>query len=380
MSSTKPILVIDDEPNQVRAILLELAEDTEIVHPEELTDEHLHGASLLLVDHHLGDINWPKRSNYPLACRPKDGLALAAILQSNLRDNNSDHRSPAAPVAVALLSAKLTDVTGLDNPPEHISARACGLDWAFAKFQNRELANSLPVRIRSFANAVRTLPQIWPTDPIQSHNKLTELLGIQDTDWAGIALLHVDRCHPPVHEPAFWTHGTGLLRWLAQQILPYRTFVLDRHQLAVRLGVTPRWLLKHLSAGSPLLEAIASALYRGILQELMGPRWWVAGIDTLLWNVTDGGATGVNEVRQWLKQHTGEEPDPLSGDETLILNQDLCFDGSIARYSDCVKVWPDDWPAFAEIPWTTIAQARSISRLSSLVMASDMENLVTNET
>jgi hypothetical protein len=374
MSSEKPILVIDDEPEQVRGILLELTDEAEVLHPDDLKDEHLHAASLLLVDHHLDDANWPKRSHYPLTCQPRDGLALAAIFQSHLRI-----ASQARPVAVALLSGQLTEVTGLNNPPEHIAARACGLDWAFAKAQNPVLAFPLPARIRSFAKAVRALPQPWPTEPNQSHQKLTELLGIQNAEWAGIALLHVDRCHPPVHEPAFWTHGTALLRWLAQQILPYRTFLLDRNQLAIRLGVTPRWLGRNLSAGSPLLEAITDALYRGILRELMGERWWIAGIDTLLWNVTDGGSVGVDEVRNWLKQHTGEEPEPLSSDETLILNEDLCFDGSTAPYVDCVKVWPDDWPAFAEVPWTTVALARATPRLGALVMASDMDKLVTDE-
>ncbi|MDP9120084.1 MAG: hypothetical protein M3O15_01755 [Acidobacteriota bacterium] len=170
-----------------------------------------------------------------------------------------------------------------------------------------------------------------------------------------------------------------MLHWLAQQILPYRTFLLDQNQLAIRFGVTPRWLGKNLTPGSPLFGAIADTLYIGILRELMGPRWWIAGVDTLLWKVTGGSSARGGEVRSWLKDHAGEEPEPLSSDNTLVLTEDLCFDGRTARFADCVKVWPDDWPPFAEIPWTTVELARSTPRLRALVMASDIERLLPDE-
>jgi len=373
----RAILVIDDEPEQVRGILLELADEAEVLHPEELDAAHLQATSLLLVDHQIDDINWQRRSSYPLSCQPQDGLALAAILQSHLRSDRLAHPSP---VAVALLSGKLNELTGLDNPRENIAARACGLDWAFSKSQSPAFEHELPIRIRSFAYAVRALPQSWPTAPLESQEKLAEFLGLQDAEWSGIALIHVDRCRPPVHEPAFWTHGTALLRWLAQQILPYRTFLLDELQLAVRFGVTPRWLGGKLTSGGPLSTALSEALYKGNLRELMGPRWWIAGIDALLWTVTAGGSGGANEVRDWLKGHVGEEPEPLGNNETLIIKEDLCFDGTTARYTDCVRVWPDDWPPFAEVPWTTVELAKSTSRLGALVMASDIDRLATDET
>ncbi|MDP9120083.1 MAG: hypothetical protein M3O15_01750 [Acidobacteriota bacterium] len=182
MTNGKPILIIDDEPDQVRGLLLEIHDVAEIIHPGDLKREDLRAASLLLIDHHLEDANWPERSLFPLTCQPRDGLALAAILQSLLRSDELGHASLASPIAVALLSGKLSEVTGLDRPSEHIAARACGLDWAFAKAQSTALEHALPVRVRSFFNAVRALPRSWPEEPAQSQEKLMELLGVQAAD------------------------------------------------------------------------------------------------------------------------------------------------------------------------------------------------------
>jgi len=373
----KRIVVVDDEPRKARQTLLDLADDEVVVlHPEELEEKHLQEAALVLVDHHLEQDQWPRRSKLPFACQPQDGRALAAIVQAYLRTNGFRSYGP---TAVALLSGKLYEVTpDLEAPPpEHLAARACGLDWAFAKSQGP--GGNLPARIRSFAGAVRDLPLDWPKSPDRSREAVAKLLGISDQDWKEIALLQADRCHPPVHELAVWTRGMAFIRWLAQLILPYRTFLLDHNHLAIRLGVAPSWLASSLDGKNGLSRELDRAQYRGILSELQGPRWWLAGVDAELWQATDGRSIDRDEVWKWLGALTSGHPEALSDQETLVLGADFRFNGQTARYSECVRVWPDDWPAFAETPWTKIAMALSNDRLRAVVLAEDLERLSVNE-
>jgi hypothetical protein len=69
----------------------------------------------------------------------------------------------------------------------------------------------------------------------------------------------------------------------------------------------------------------------------------------------------------------------LSDQETLVLSADFRFNGRTASYSECVRVWPDDWPSFAETPWTTIDMVRNSDRLRSVVLAEDLERLSVDE-
>jgi hypothetical protein len=373
MSRPLRIVVIDDEPETARAILLRL-DGVEVLHPRDVTEDHVQGAALLLVDHHFEPENWPDRSQYPITCRPQDGLALAAVMQSHLRSELSSYHSA---TAVALLSGKLHEVTGLSEPPEHLAALACGLDWAFAKTQSPGI--DLASRVRSLADAVIALSPKWPDEPDKSRNEVARLLGLLDTAWIGIAMPHIDRCHPPVDDFARWTHGTAFIRWLAQRILPYRTFLMDLEHLAIRLGVTPGWLRMNLENENDLRRALTGTEYRGILQNFLGPRWWVAGVDTLLWQGTDGGSLDSEKVYKWLETQARNEPDRITEDATLILTENMRFDGATAPFSECVRVLPDDWPIFAEIPWTTIERARTAKRLNAVVLAADLDRLTADE-
>jgi hypothetical protein len=374
MLTHKRILMIDDDPELTQPLLAHL-EGVEVLHPQDVTEDNVRAAALLLVDHHITPENWPQRSAYPLTCRPQDGLALAAIIQSHLRTSPTTY-SPAT--AVALLSGRLNEITGLDNQPEHLAALACGLDWAFTKHGSDQ--GDLAARIKSLADAVVALPSTWPEDPDKSRQEVARLLGIPNEDWIGSANIQIDRCHPPVHDFTRWTHGTAFIRWLAQQILPYRTFLLDRQHLAVRLGVTPSWLKNHLEQNGGLGPALSSARYSGILADFLGPRWWVAGVDTLLWQTTSGEALDKDRVQAWLTEQANETPDSLSENEVLILNENMIFDGMTAELPECVRVWPDDWPIFAETPWTRIEIARRVSRLHAVVLAADLHRLDHDET
>ncbi len=84
--TNKPIvLVLDDEPRKV-ALNLE-RDDISIraISPEELREDHLRDAHLVLVDHVLE--HWSPTPEPPYACRPADGLALAGIVRAHMRSS-----------------------------------------------------------------------------------------------------------------------------------------------------------------------------------------------------------------------------------------------------------------------------------------------------
>jgi len=374
--TSKRILVVDDQPDRIQGLLPDLAEDLEAVHPRDLAADHIEAARVILVDHHLEASEWPERDSLPLSCQPQNGVALAAVLQAHLRSPQFRHVSP---TAVALLSARLDEVTpGFANPPEHIAAQACGLDWAFTKKQaHGRLALRIPqlaLRISQLADAVERLPRKWPAEnPNDLWSKISELLGIGSVEWEGTAVSHVERCHPPIHELAEWTDGISFVRWFAQRILPYPAFLLDLYQIAMRLGVRPLWMQEEIEAGGTLRNALEPASYKGVLDQFLGARWWVAGLDELLWRETEGGSLDSREVKSWLKGIAASEPEWLADEEVLVLNGDLQYDGSTAPYSKGLEIHPDDWPPYASAPWTSIDRLSNSLRLRSLVSASDVE-------
>jgi hypothetical protein len=365
----KRILVVDDQPDLIPGLLPEIAENLEAVHPRDLTVDQIEAASVVLVDHHLDAREWPERDSLPLACQPQNGVALAVIVQAHLRSPRFQHNSP---TAVALFSARLDEVTpGLVNPPEHIAAQACGLDWAFSKNQT---VGRFALRIPELAEAVDRLPRRWQSDDFNGlWSKIAELLGLNALEWEGTALSHVERCHPPIHELAKWTDGVSVVRWIAQRILPYPTFLMDAYQVAMRLGVRPLWMKKEIERGGSVREALEPAVYKGVLKTFLGIRWWVAGLDELLWKALGEGALDSKEVKAWMREFTDSEPEWLADDEVLVLNDDLQYDGSTAPYSASLEIRPDDWPPYASTPWTSKERLSKSHRLHSLVSASDWE-------
>lgn len=363
------VLVVDDRPEEPRGLLGELDDIVEIVHPMELLPQQFQNAKLVLVDHDLQDKDWPQRTTFPLACQPRDGIALAHIFLGQFRSAEFEH---VPPTAVGLLSSQLDLITpGFELVPEHIAARTAGLHWAFWKkplgIDPEE--PSLSERIRLLATAVTQLPQNWHGGSHFDHFR--DLLGLNSRDvanWAAVGADQALRCRPPIHELATWTSGLALIRWLSQRILPYPTFLVGLDSLAVRLGVTPEWFRKNMRPNMPLQSAFQNAEYRGMLSTFLGRRWWGAGVDDVL--LAAGAEIPFSRTRlaEWLQSISGAKPAILQSDHTLVINDRTVFSiGLTAPFTECVRLELDEWPSFAEEPWTTLDLAVKSERLGSSV-------------
>jgi hypothetical protein len=368
--TTKRIIVVDDDPDSVHHLFP--SDDVLVVHPRALSKEDLANAEVVLVDHHLKGDCWPERESYPFSCQAMDGIALAGIILGHLR--GMPHYPPSA---VALLSNELNLVTpGIVSPPEHIAARASGLHWAFDKNAKGDDPHALITRVEQLRLAVGSLPRKWPDDTNKMHSLIQNLLGLSDDlAWRGGALMGVLRCKPPINELADWSSGLAFIRWLSQFILPYPTVIVGDASLAIKLGVDPAWLIEQLNRKNSLSERFDSIRYKGILKDFSGRRWWVAGLDSLLWNEHEDIATSNESLYKWLEKLTESTPIRIAPDCTTIVNKDLQLSTTVAKYADCVRLAPDHWLAYADQPYALTSDASNDNLLKSFVIQEDIERL-----
>lgn len=361
---TRPsVLLIDDEPGpqaQRRRMLQRRGLHADLRSPQTVTREDVERADLVLVD--LALENWPERDRAEsLGLRPMDGLALAAILRSHIGYGQQDN-----PTAFALHTGQLERLAG-DAPRElrqHGLARIHNLEWVFLK-GDREVNSEVVV----LAAAVAEMPAVWPTDVHAASSELERLLRLADTrEFADAARLDIERSKPPVHELSSLSEGVTALRWMLHRVLPYPTFLWDDWRLATRLGVSVTSLAKALEG--PLKTALSPYEYDGFLDGFLGRRWWRAGVES------------------WIDDHMGDEPlssralgHSLAGRYTSLEPLDMrnpivCVDAEyrnvdITESSEAVRIQLDDWPPYADVPWTRITTAVKDPGVAARVLLED---------
>src|ERR1017187_10479 len=294
MSTHSPpiILLVDDNPDEIDTSALASAAMARVRAPSDVDLQDLKDCCLVLVDYRLDD--WPDREKAGcIALKPRNGLALAAILRSH-----AGHITD-SPTAFAIHSAHLPDLAG-GLPPqarEHAIASANNLEWVFAKPRAADRSH-WTMQVLSLANAVGQLPTAWPGELVKAEKELARLLAAPSQGaWVDRALTDVRACHPPLHELSLWTHGLAVIRWLLHRILPYPCFLSNAEYLAARFRVTTQSLDKALQAETELGVALKELEYRGILAGFLGPRWWRVAIENFLWELTDGRSADVSMVR-----------------------------------------------------------------------------------
>jgi hypothetical protein len=368
------ILVIDDEPDSQRGVF-RLADASvalfDVHHPEEVDADLLDSADLVLVDYLID--NWATRDSAPqLGLKPVNGVALSALLREHagkLDRPTGFALNTGNPAALWITPAETR---------AHIIARAYNLEWIFLKDdgeQNIRQATSL-------AEAIRALPRQWPgEDHEKATNLVLNLLGLMKGDdedsvptWTTTALSEVESCRPPLTELAERNHGLLFLRWLLQRILPYPCFLYDSHRLASRLRVS------HPSLQAALNGELANWLepyrFQGVLHDFVGDRWWRAGIEIALWELTDGASVPASELRKLISQVADVELEPSDADNPI-----LCIDENYRVIeqsfapSQVVRIQPDDWPGYANQAWTTRELAKAHPRLKAMVIDEEQDRV-----
>ena len=358
------ILLIDDEDTDLAAKLRPASKKharIKALHPRDVELKDLSWANLVLVDFKLD--SWSDRDNLEcISLKPRDGLALAAVLRRQLENEKGT-----SPTAFAIYTGQIQNLAG-PLPPEnrnHALARINNLEWVFEK------GKTISAQLVSLAKAVDKLPQSWLSRG--QRERLTELLNINTNGKEADQLLQdVEMCLPPIHELSEWSHGLAIVRWLLHRILPYPCFLWDSYYLAARLRVDHRTLITN----NRLQKHLQTCLYKGILADFLGPRWWRSKVELLLWEQTNGSSSDVKEVQRLVSRIA-----KIQSDDSFPTHPIVCIDSdympleTLSSSENAVRIQPDDWPAYADQAWTTTDLAKTNARLGSLVIREDQAKI-----
>jgi hypothetical protein len=343
----KKLVIVDDKDDELQSRRREFGRIADVIRPSELDLSHLRDASLILLDQHLDGDHWQERSTYPLACQPMTGVAVAGVIRSHLRLETNKSRSA---TALAVLTARLDElVDDIDrHPREAVAARAWGLDWAFAKSSSAE-GGRLRSRILEFLSAVKAFDIKCVEEPSQNLELLAKLLKVPRGRWQARAYEEIGNALPPFEGMRLFKEKTSLLRWFSQRVLPYPCFLIDEFGVAARLGVDPAWLQSRLaSSKSKLAGKLRRVRYTGPLATFLGPRWWTAGVGSLIVNAAPTEGTQVSAAE------LAGEPIPSTNivkqPAVRVVDKHFAPVG-IANVDGCERIQPEDWPAFAESCW-----------------------------
>jgi hypothetical protein len=366
------ILAVDDQPESLEALRVVLSDIRLLIREPALVTEHdLLTADLVLVDLKLTE--WLERSSSGvLATWPEDGLALLAVFRSHVARLNKTR-----PTSFAIHSSFL-DETWPGLPPDyraHALARLHDIEWIFSK-ADAVAGDQSGRQFVSLAQATQSLPISWPQGDFErTRAQVAILLGMnRRVKWFQQAWQDVEHCHPPTHDLAAPSHGPVFLRWLIQRILPYPCFLWDERQLGARLGMVPDGLSEALS-GKSVVDGLERARYRGILDDFLGRRWWRTGVEAFLWQLTRGASSDVEAIHDALRRGGIQHGVLPRGHTTICLDDSFRPLQGLYPAADCVRIQPDDWPAYADPAWTTISRANDSPKLRALVLADDRDRL-----
>lgn len=360
------ILLIDDEPERHKGLREALRGKAQIVlrHPSEVEESDLHGMDLVSVDEYLGS-EWAATVQLVglqsgIALRNEDGLSVAAAFRSQARMSGNSF-------AVSLHTGDLDRLAaGLpDQTKEPLTAAQHDLDWVF-----RFGTDGFGPRLVQLAHAVRSATAA--AGSIQSDFG-TSWLCLPDTAWAVTARDQIEDCRPPAHGLADNTKGRSYLRWLAQRILPYPTFLLDRFHCANLLGIT--------SASFESLERHEMAIdgqtsYAGPLQAFAGNRWWRAAWQQILLDAGADPWDSSADKAAALSDRTGSTLVALEQDQPVVVYDS---DGKLVTIDgdprSAVRLQADGWPTYADDAWATVESIRTDPSLLRLVSNFDRSRI-----
>jgi len=358
--SGRPLVVIIDDQDQGDFAELVRDEGAEAVAvgPDELDPRLLTRAALVVLDQYL-DI-WPMRDqlDLPPTLHVSDGIALAAVLRSQVERSGSSYGPISRPVAFALRTGEM-DRLGAGMPKggrEYLLARQYNLEWVFNKGADRQPLLPSPARqIAELARATSVLPLRWTAD---SGDPGLGWLGLPNAAWTEDARWQIEQCRPPQHVVAERTAGLAWLRWFLHRILPFPTFLLDSTHLAVTLGIDSNSIEGVIGSRGALAARLDQLRYRGPLSDFLGYRWWRAGVNYLTEELLDigqrDGLERIQAIGAGAIQLHGSSIDILALEDPVIgVDADYSFLRDPLSAASAVRLQPDDWPPYADDAWAS---------------------------
>ena len=177
----------------------------------------------------------------------------------------------------------------------------------------------------------------------------------------------------PVSELLRWHDGVALIRWLLQRVLPYPCFLIDENFVAARLGVAVPYVGALLTGGGELGCAIDAAMYRGVLADFSGRRWWSRSIEDALWDFTEGRSTSLVVVRELVAKELQLRADEIAEgglSPVVTLDEFLAAKTELSDAADCIRVRPNYWPSYAADAWARKDDVATSDQLQRIALES----------
>ena len=370
----KKILYVDDNLEFGKSTLE--GTDLEFVAkmPDELDKdsavlEALSGIDVVLMDYDLHEED-------TVSSAPIDGIELLERFRAAIRTLKQAGSSIALLTIYTGKYDKLVQELNCPSAP-YLVARRANVDWVFAKGSAPEGTKLTTSRLNAMLSAFECDFGHHGTDV---ENLLFSFLGLpRDLPWTDLAKEKVRDARPPIQTMQRGIDRATLMRWLLQVALPIPGCFVSLEWAAVRLRISPEELANAVkkNAESNFSKSLDECRYIGALADFYPVRYWKAGIDHLIWRLTQGRSTSNTDVSKNLKKEIGKRISPLNEEAPVLLVSPYTFEqtGEIADMKDAVQIQPDLWPEGVEFPWIEISKVKNDRELRTIVVSEDRERL-----
>ena len=370
----KKILYVDNNLEIGRSTLdgtnLEFVERT----PDKLGKdsavlEALHGIHVVLMDYDLHEDDTTSSA-------PIDGIELLERFRAAIRTLQKAEK--AIPLLTIYTGKYDKLVKELDCPSApYMVARRANVDWVFAKGIAKKSTEISACRLESILSGFK---RKFESTDLADDEQLHSLLDLpKDLPWTNLAKEQVRDARPPIQTMRDGIDRATLMRWLLQVALPIPGCFVGLDWTAVRLRISPEELATavHEYTDSNFSKSLDECRYKGPLADFYPERYWKAGIDHLIWELTQGRSPTNADVRENLTEAIGKEISALKEEAPVLLVSPVTFEqnNQITDMNDAVQIQPDLWPAEVELPWVRISEVEKDSKLRAIVVSEDRERL-----
>ena len=374
--SCKPrVLIIDDDDMESYAMALEtIGVRALLVTPNELREAHLESVDIILIDEFLKV--WPDRDKLQdlVGLQVWDGIALSSVLRSYIDGRGRDESVIERPsnTSVILRTGHL-DSLASDSPKclrSIVVAQQHDLEWVMRKDSDADWSGLNAVV--TLANAVVALPRTWSGF---STAGIADWLDLGERTWRDVALAHVEDCRPPWSFSASSSAGRKWIAWFAQTILPFATFLVDELRAAAYFGLKRDALNLMLTDASRFGVLLRDCLYTGQMADFSGRRWWRAGLQSLREMLSacasDNSADGIADVLGNTLSFDISEFKLGMSYPVFQINEDFDMVPVPIEISQAVRLQPDGWPVYADVPWLALSLVDDSSNSLRRLIVSD---------
>ena len=384
------ILYVDDDSGTGESWLNEGDFDFVAKNPEDVTSDGdisaaLQGIKLVLMDY---DFHEHERG-YSIA-HPIDGIELLERFRA-VRRHDKNLTEPLLTIYTGRTDELTREFKSPSSVPYFLAPKTRGADWLFEKGVDREKnSRRLKIMLSEFDAESEESEESEETEETDTapEQRLYNLLSLpKDERWTRLGKEQVIDLVPPISSMLEDNRRVELMRWLLHKSLPLPTFpgcFVDLNWVSARLGVDTKVLRNTIRENpeSGLAQNLETCKYKGLLAGFFEDRYWKAGVDELIWELTGGLPTLNESVKEKIISEVGSNVSFSERRRPVFLIDPSTYEPTekTCEMDEAVQVRPEFWPDGIESPWVRLEDVRHDEKLKSIVINEDRGRLQGAET